>query len=374
MFKNLLKYPTRKVVPKDGMAVTASIWAEAHDYHADRQRFHDLFEHGSGIVFGLEVAPLEQDLSVSVSPGMAIDPQGNMIVLQEAFTANFSSIAGLHYLVLLHNEIDDDANHKISIGRVQASPRMLDAPCIELARVTLASNDRRLRNAARPDAPGRNELDLRFRLESLTRSEGLGGPLRIGVYTTGDVEEGHGASALAVAMRSAGRRVLVDSEIDLESSAAGVSIEARLDAYAIISVVITDPAPLLPAEINNLKEYMRRGGVVLVEACRKKGAANNPAVENLARALGAPLAPLRKGHPLLSLPHRFGDAPPGFETEGDAPVTAGDGLIVSLKDYGCLWTGERRGRLATREEIRAAEEWGENLLEYARARRKEAQR
>jgi hypothetical protein len=55
-------------------------------------------------------------------------------------------------------------------------------------------------------------------------------------------------------------------------------------------------------------------------------------------------------------------------------LKVGEGVIVSACDYGCLWQGERRGRAASREEIRAAHEWGSNLMAYAVARRAEANR
>ena len=48
-----------------------------------------------------------------------------------------------------------------------------------------------------------------------------------------------------------------------------------------------------------------------------------------------------------------------------------EGARFSQADYGCLWAGDRRGGPASREEIRAAHEFGQNLLDWAaeRARR-----
>jgi hypothetical protein len=44
-------------------------------------------------------------------------------------------------------------------------------------------------------------------------------------------------------------------------------------------------------------------------------------------------------------------------------------VIISSYDYGCLWCGERRNGPAEREAIRSAMEWGENLVQFAVARR-----
>jgi hypothetical protein len=52
----------------------------------------------------------------------------------------------------------------------------------------------------------------------------------------------------------------------------------------------------------------------------------------------------------------------------------GEGVILSACDYGCLWQGERRGQAASREEIRAAHEWGSNIIAYAAARRAQTNR
>jgi hypothetical protein len=71
-------------------------------------------------------------------------------------------------------------------------------------------------------------------------------------------------------------------------------------------------------------------------------------------------------------PFLFGASPPGYETEGAPTVSAGDGVVFSTHDYGCLWQGKRRDRAASREEIRSAVEWGSNIVAYAVERRKRA--
>lgn len=81
---------------------------------------------------------------------------------------------------------------------------------------------------------------------------------------------------------------------------------------------------------------------------------------------------------MLEDPYLFAALPAGFET-GEAGALSLGGLadnpgsvVMSTFDYGCLWQGERRGGPATREEIRAALEWGTNLVAYALQRRQRA--
>jgi hypothetical protein len=72
----------------------------------------------------------------------------------------------------------------------------------------------------------------------------------------------------------------------------------------------------------------------------------------------------------LNRPYLFAAPPAGFETQGSPKLMMSDGVIFSTHLYGLLWQGERRGRLASREEIRSAIEWGANIMTYAVERRR----
>jgi len=94
----------------------------------------------------------------------------------------------------------------------------------------------------------------------------------------------------------------------------------------------------------------------------------------LLASMGVQLEELSPDHRLLREPFLFAAPPPGFEIEAEQQFLAGEGVLYSTYDYGCLWRGERRGRAATREEIRAALEWGGNIVAYALERRQAAAR
>ena len=65
--------PTTRIKPVDGMAVTADVWEEAHDYHLRSGRGHAALLHGSGIVAGLEVIASDPaDTAVYIKPGVAV--------------------------------------------------------------------------------------------------------------------------------------------------------------------------------------------------------------------------------------------------------------------------------------------------------------
>ncbi len=104
--KELLKlFPTTRIKPVDGMAVTADVWEEAHDYHSDLLRYHALFNHGTGIVTGLEVIARDPaDSMVYVLPGIAVDSVGRTIIMPEPFAYDFNQGDETLYLLLTHQE------------------------------------------------------------------------------------------------------------------------------------------------------------------------------------------------------------------------------------------------------------------------------
>src|SRR5256885_7005295 len=84
-FSELPLAQQRRLNPFDGLAIDVGAWRDAHDYHRAAQRLHTLGYHGFGIVYGLEVTAHDPaDRTVIVHPGMAIDRDGNCIIVAEA--------------------------------------------------------------------------------------------------------------------------------------------------------------------------------------------------------------------------------------------------------------------------------------------------
>jgi hypothetical protein len=70
----------------DGQLLSAEDLRAEQDYHRERARRHNRLAHGAGVVHGLEVTvvPGANGPGVRVSPGFAIDPDGNEVDLCEA--------------------------------------------------------------------------------------------------------------------------------------------------------------------------------------------------------------------------------------------------------------------------------------------------
>jgi hypothetical protein len=115
-----------------------------------------------------------------------------------------------------------------------------------------------------------------------------------------------------------------------------------------------------------LKAYLEgKNGVLLVESYLPPDVAS-PLEEMLAATgpgFGPPPGP---GHPLLAEPFMFAAPPPGAQP---GRIRVGDGVIFGTVDYGRLWQ-QGAGRIQpAREQIRAALEWGSNIVVYSANRR-----
>lgn len=68
-----------------GQLLTEAELNSEQAYMLAKQRLHNLYLHGSGVVFGMEVAQQEGTTKVTIEPGYAIDPCGNDIIVPAAY-------------------------------------------------------------------------------------------------------------------------------------------------------------------------------------------------------------------------------------------------------------------------------------------------
>ena len=211
-----------------------------------------------------------------------------------------------------------------------------------------------------------DEIDGRFR-----RNVGNAyvEPANIAVVTLPGAEEsdhGEGLVNMARSMRNDGQPTWVDLNAPLD---------VDLDEYTLVCLVGRDAVQLDAGQMSLLYAYMQKGGTIFYESCHRTSAEPVPpadaAVLDMLQSFGLSLEPLSAGHPLLTEPNFFAQLPDGFETMGAPTVQVADGVVFSTYDFGCIWRGERRGRKASRSEIRNGFEWGANLVAYARARKAE---
>jgi hypothetical protein len=366
----LKKYPTKRIKPADGMAVTAEVWEEAHDYHRHSQGFHALFTHGAGIVTGLEVIASDPpDTSLYILPGIAVDQSGETIVLAQPVAYDIGNERdGLLYLMFSYAESKPRSDNGSPMEgnplyvhgdfSIAAQPILPDEPGIELARINRSSRESVLVDAQDPLQPKLDEIDLRFRQE-------VGAPYGVSVAVSylgdaADHRHGRGMTYLAQSLNhSGGYRVSVEDNVVI-----GPGIVTKTLVY----LVGQGSFELSAGTMNGLRNYVSRGkGTLFIESMNPE--AEHTFLEFLSSKNMKPAA-LKPGHRLLTQPYLFAAPPPGYETDGKPSLMVTDGVIFSTHNYGLLWQGERRGRSASREEIRSATEWGGNIITYALNRRR----
>jgi hypothetical protein len=380
MFTNELirLFPRKRIKAIDGMAVTADVWEEAHEYHRQLVRFHSLLQHGYGIVAGLDVIASEPaDSSVYVLAGLAVDSLGQAISLSEPRAYDLSTIEGTVYLILTYTEsrpvpsngkAQEDApmyvHSQYSLEVVKEFP---NTPYVELARIRNRRAQAPVTVAADPQHPKANELDLRFRRHTGVQPVE---PIAVGVATLQGADSGghdEGIALLAAALRQGGQQVWVDQAVPLVGD---------LSRYTILFLMGRDTVAFTSDEMSAIYSFLQQGGTLFYESCRRGGvgepAADGAFVE-MVSSFGLQLQNVTLGHKLLQQPNLFGAPPDGYETRGQPKLQIAEGIIFSTYDYGCIWRAERRDRTASRSEIRNAIEFGANIVAYAVARQQLAQ-
>lgn len=363
-------FPIKRIKPLPGMAVTADVWEEAHQYHRQYQGYLTLLSHGAGIVAGLEVIASDPpDTSVYVLPGVAIDPAGQVIVLPQPIAYDIGhDIEGAIHLLISYNESQprtDNGDQKEggplyirTEFSITAQTTLPDEPRVELAQIWRSSREAVFKDASVPAAPGPNEIDLRFRRE-------VGAPPEIEVAVSylgnvSDKKQGQGMNFLAQAINQTGRDyVRVEDDIKIGPS---------LLTKSLVYLVGQGRFELDQNEMTGLRNYVRRRrGTLLIESLDSQA---EDSFQNFLSDKELAVEVIPSGHPLLTQPHLFSTPPIGFETHGSPKLLVGDGVIFSTHSYGLLWQGQRRGGPASREEIRTAMEWGSNIITYAAGRRR----
>jgi len=373
----LNSFPTKRIKAVDGMAVTADVWEEAHDYHRHQQQLHARYAHGPGILSGLDVVASDPaDTSVYIRPGAAIDDEGHTIVVAEPLSYDVAGATeGSFYLFLTFAE----SRPRSENGRVQeGAPLYVHAEfgletmaqpaggaTVELARMQRSKRGAIVRDAADAASPAADEIDLRFR-KVIGASPAA--PASLAVVHIGGSGGRHGAGAayLARTLRAAGKPIFAND---------GVPLSAGLAGYTLVYLVAHAGFQLSTDDMNSLYSYLQSGGTVFAESCRRDAQAANAAdtsFNDLFSSLGIKLDTVATGHSLLVEPNLFAAPPAGYETDGLPIVRAGGGVVFSAADYGCRWQGERRSGAAGRDAIRTAHEWGGNILGLAMARHGQA--
>lgn len=373
---DLLKKPIQRLNPHRGLAIDVATWSAAHDYHRLHRQLHTLSMHRPGVVTGLDVVAWSPpDNSVVVYPGVAVDSEGNVIMVAEPLRLQLQvQEAGSALLVLQYREVsqgsdeatagdDSQAAYILEGYTLEERRQVPNDVSVELARVSISGTSSTVSDAPEMGDPGPDQIDLRYRKDSGPRSMG---EISVGVVpleatASGEVLHLSGALSLVQAINShTGYQAELKGTVNLNEDISGISLLLMAGHQEFD---VTEDWQ------NVLLNFLGRGGVLLGEPCSSGnvgGGDSNPFSQSfitLVRQLNRELVLVERDHPLLTTPYRFGQPPEG--SNGPSRLMAGDGIVFSDGDFGCLWGGGGPGEPATRSSIRSAMEIGTNMGIYS---------
>jgi hypothetical protein len=409
----------------DGLTINAQRWQQAHGYHRQRQNFHYQALYQPGIIYGLGVAPVPDQPDgrlLQIQPGVAIDIEGNPIILRQPEEFRVASDA-TDTPLLVHlavNYVDPDQLRRLPTSEtVQETFRIVEklqlAPGdVEICRILLQPGASQISPPVNLFQPTDNELNLLGRRVPQPYS-----PLsiQVGVVTSNRASDRMTLNGLSDLVRSLkglypslwGNPTVRDFSVqELGRSA--------IEDCQLLSI----PYPVLLALSNldrlRLGEYLTQGNVLLVVAdfaeigllelldigqelraglteaerdrdlfaqvgaqlkaeivanlsaiTRQQAELEQPLVE-MATQLGLSLSSfgdLDQDHPLRWQPFSFSQLP----VCPDHPIYLKnwEGLVLMLGDLSCCW-GHATLPDLPRDVLRSAQEWGINLLHFAAQR------
>src|SRR5580658_6367389 len=139
------------IQPFNELPIDAEIWREAHGQHSLHRKLHALSVHRPGIVYGLDVfvdskakAP-----TVMVTPGLGIDPEGEVVFLNEPVRFALEWEGNTYISIFYEPSLDgksvvriggqDKPYRLIENRQVVRTKELPSTPHLELARIDRSS-------------------------------------------------------------------------------------------------------------------------------------------------------------------------------------------------------------------------------------------
>ena len=405
-FKNIINFQLKRANPYPGLMIDADIWRDAHNYHRDQQRLHVLALHQTGIIGGLEVVAHDPpDLSVTINPGIGIDPDGNIIIVAQPQRYSLQTHEpGLVYLVLQFREVPSGPYQPPEGGqptriiegyRIQERAELPEEPYLELARIDFNPADGVIKNAKAAAHPRKNEIDRRFRKSATPAGPAVApsaGPaatppvveperpparveesapihvrdtITLGHIVLGGADKRLHAEGLQNLIREIDRRG--ERQIKLESD---ISLGSDISRCKILYLTGNSSFELSAEQKTAFGSFLQAGGTIIGEGCSEgqtekqaRGAREfGLAFNQLSSQLECKLESVQRGHPLLSAAYLFSGVPQGAEP---GMLLEGGHMMYSGSDYGCAWQGGHADQPLPRDIIRSSLEMGINIISYA---------
>jgi hypothetical protein len=284
----------------DGLMINSERWRLAHEYHQHRQnvQYQSLFL--PGIICGLGVAPIAapEDLPskfrdgrwVQIQPGMAIDLQGNFIVVPTCLDFRISTIAydneiELVYLVLSYVDpakLKRTSANEILVETFRVNEKT-DLPLdtdIEICRITISEGQLTVQKPVDVFSPSISQLDLRYRLQAKIRPQNS---IRIACFHSQKNQQiaiSEYFCALGQSLPSLAPSMSLIEPISSLDINAELTLN-HLSGYHLIYLTHAQALSINESTQIALREYTAIGGVLVIEAAiRNSQLANLLEIQN----------------------------------------------------------------------------------------------
>jgi len=384
----------------DGLMMNSKRWLLAHEYHRRRQNVHYQSLNIPGIVWGLGVrlidAPAEADAQfrdarwVEIQPGIAIDVEGNPIVVDAAIDRKYrirtpAPLRGSLTVYLVVSYVDPynpdrQQNSELLREWIRFDERTTPPEYhqVELCRIELQPGIVKLEKPSDVLFPDRNQLDLRYRMQAKARPEAV---VKVAQMRQSEADYDNGRKKLSNKIEE-NLSYLIQSVAALYPSLQGeteigkVSLQTRrsVDAYDLLYLADSQIVEFDEEEIETLRSYLRTGGIVLIDSpSYNEDLADIIINDIITDELDIDLKPwqeISRENPLRSQPFLFGALPNINQQEIER--WSGGGVILVRGALSDAW-GLDEEYLRDRNEIRTAQELGINILHLAWRRRQMTQ-
>jgi hypothetical protein len=385
--------PFHRLNVHDSLTVTAQRWQIAHDYHRSRQGFLYQSMNHPGIVCGLGVKVIQppdgcneefrrkdeernEQRWLEIQPGIAIDVEGNPIIVDNILeqgdrTYRLAAPAPLTETQIIYiaisyvePEVTEAEPPETLVERFrfyQTTEPPERSKGIELCRIQLQPGKVQLKLPPHPFNPQINEIDLRYRTQVQVRPEAH---VRLGTIKPFADQAAKNFESLIQSLPA----LFPNLSVTLDRNSKSIS---KIEQYDLLYLTLEQINGLNEDEQQAIKNYVEvsKGLILLVDANQINSEASEQKEFpfDLSSWDNFYLVP-HSSSPLQSHPFLFA-APPSCQGT-PATIYLGSGSVLITQMLFDAWSGQYQ---LPRHEIRAAQEFGINILHFAWQRRHFAQ-
>ncbi|MDY6783727.1 MAG: DUF4159 domain-containing protein [Cyanobacteriota bacterium] len=377
-------HPLERLQVYDSLMITAELWKVAHQYLRQRQNIHYQALHQPGIVYGLGVKPIPAPPGVvresrsqswiEIQPGIAIDWEGNPIIVSEPITffirvpkASVENPPPAYLFVSYRDPEELSQSRDSAIVREYFRIDQKTTPPkggeIELCRLRWSQGATSVVAPSDVFNPQENQLDLRSRLRAQLHPQGI---VRVAIMNAQPSTHNNWVSlmrSVAVLYPTLSGDSAI-GRLSLDRGSNTLFLE-QIENYDLLYLSANSTHHLEPQQIECLNAYLNRGGVLLIETPAHSEPPNylNQLFDQRTQTYPPDWQKqLPRDHLLRNHPFLFAALP----QIGQQPLELWyrEGIVLLKGELSTAW-GLDDSLSLSRNEIRTAQEFGINILHFA---------